>query len=137
MFIDPILRPRDASQGTYDVQVYPVAFKPRLVRVYPRDASFGTYDVQVRPANLLVEYVEEGDPGFPTQFSGLRVFYGGVVNELCLVAVADAPTGMGGQMFIDKNGTTYAVYLVETSDPDASSVRIRTSAGTKSIRVKT
>jgi hypothetical protein len=44
---------------------------------------------------------------------------------------------MGGALFIDKNGTTYAVYLVDTSDPDASPFRVRTSAGTKAIRLKT
>ena len=57
--------------------------------------------------------------------------------NFCLVAVADAPGGMGGVLKVDKNGTTYAVYLVETSDTDASSVRMRTSTGTKAIRLKT
>jgi hypothetical protein len=67
----------------------------------------------------------------------LRVFYGGTVKSLCLVAQADAPTGMGGRLLIDKNGTTLAVYLVETTDPNASSVRVRTSTGAKSVRLKT
>ena len=75
--------------------------------------------------------------GFPTQFAGLRVYYNGAVRELCLVATADEPTGMGGVLRVDKNGTTYAVYLVETSDGDASHVRIRTSTGTKALRLKT
>lgn len=74
---------------------------------------------------------------FPTQFSGLRTFYGGTVKELCLVAEGDAPSGMGGVLKVDKNGTIYAVYLVETSDTDASTVRVRTSTGTKAIRLKT
>lgn len=74
---------------------------------------------------------------FPTQFAGLRTFYGGTVKELCLVAVADAPTGMGGRLLVNKNGTTLCVYLVETTDPNASSVRVQTTAGTKSIRLKT
>ena len=74
---------------------------------------------------------------FPTQFEGLRVFYGGTVKSLCLVAEADAPTGMGGRLLIDKNGTTLAIYLVETTDPNASSVRVRTSTGTKAARLKT
>lgn len=117
--------------------MYGIALKVRIARLYPRDAGRGVHDVQLRPANLII-FVEEDVGGpFPTQFSGLRTYYGGAVQELCLVAVADAPTGMGGQMFIDKNGTTLALYLVETSDPDASSVRISTSAGTKSIRLKT
>jgi len=75
--------------------------------------------------------------GFPTQFAGFRTFYAAGVKELCLVAEADAPAGMGGVVKIDKNGVRYSVYLVETSDPDASGIRIRTSTGTKSIRLKT
>jgi hypothetical protein len=73
---------------------------------------------------------------FPTQFSGLR-YFSGTVKELCLVAVADAPTGMGGAVEVSKNGVTYAVYLVETSDPNASGVRITTTTGTKAARLKT
>lgn len=75
--------------------------------------------------------------GFPTQYAGLRTYYGGAVRELCLVAVADAPSGMGGVPRVYKGGTAYAVYLVETSDPNATPVRLRTSTGTKAIRVKT
>ena len=86
--------------------------------------------------NLPLEDPEDVG-GFPTQFSGLRTFYNAAVRELCLVATADAPAGMGGSPRIQKGGTTYAVYLVETTDPDASNVRIRTSAGTKAIRLKT
>lgn len=77
-----------------------------------------------------------GGGGFPTQYSGLRYFHG-TVKELSLVALADAPTGMGGQWRIRKGGVDYAVYLVETSDPNASGVRIRTSTGTKAARLKT
>ena len=75
--------------------------------------------------------------GFPTQFFGLRCYDGAAVVDLCLVAVADAPGGMGGVPRVQKGGTTYAVYLVETSDPNASKVRMQTSAGAKSIRLKT
>ena len=75
--------------------------------------------------------------GFPTQYAGLRTYYGGAVRELCLVAVADAPAGMGGVPRVYKGGTPYAVYLVETTDPNATPVRLRTSTGTKAIRVKT
>lgn len=74
---------------------------------------------------------------FPAQFAGLRTFYDGSVQELCLVAEADAPTGMGGVLKIRKGGTNYAIFLVETSDPEASNVRISTSAGIKAIRLKT
>lgn len=72
--------------------------------------------------------------GFPTQYSGLR-YWDGAVVELCLVATADAPAG--NQWRIRKNGTTYAVYLVDTTDPDASNLRVRTSSGTKAARLKT
>lgn len=73
----------------------------------------------------------------PTQFAGLRVFYAGAVRELSLVAAADAPSGMGGVVTINKNGVLYAVYLVETTDANASSVRIRTTTGIKAVRLKT
>lgn len=75
--------------------------------------------------------------GFPTQYAGLRVWDDGAVKELCLVATADAPAGMGGQLRIRKGGTTLAVYLVETTDPNASRVRLRTTTGTKAARLKT
>lgn len=107
-----------------------------------------------------------GPAPFPTQYPGLRVFVpgggtgdgyigkylgggdawygahlvgggGGTVITLCLVAEADAPSGMGGVIKINKNGTLYSVYLVETTDPNASPVRVQTSTGTKSIRLKT
>ena len=76
-------------------------------------------------------------PTFPAQFQGVRIWHSGAVVELCAVATADAPTGMGGQVRIRKGGTTYALYLVETSDADASPVRLNTSAGVKSIRLYT
>lgn len=74
---------------------------------------------------------------FPTQYSGFRVYDNGAAFDLCLVATADAPTGMGGQLRLRKGATTYAVYLVETSDGNASTVRIRTTTGVKAIRRKT
>ncbi len=74
---------------------------------------------------------------FPTQFSGFKVRKTGSTIELCLVAEADAPSGMGGVIKINKNGTIYALYLVETSDGDASPVRVRTGTGTKAVRLKT
>jgi hypothetical protein len=75
--------------------------------------------------------------GFPTQYAGLKGQTSSSTVDLCLVAAADAPTGMGGALFVQKGGTTYAVYLVDTSDPNASPFRVRTTAGTKSIRLKT
>ncbi len=71
---------------------------------------------------------------FPAQFAGLRYFLG-TVKELCMVALADAPAGP--QWRINKGGTDYAVYLVDTTDPNASQVRIETGAGVKAARLKT
>lgn len=70
---------------------------------------------------------------FPTQYAGLRYFHG-TVKELCLVDVADAPTPVWR---VRKGATTYAVYLVDTTDPNASPVRIKTAAGIKAARLKT
>ena len=75
--------------------------------------------------------------GFPTQFFGLKTYFQGAVQNLCLVSVADTPAGMGGKLFINKNGTTYGIYLVDTTDTNASPIRIKTTTGTKSIRKKT
>lgn len=101
--------------------------------------SWSNYQVPVETYRdtFTPEVAPIAAPGFPTQFSGFRTFYSGAVKELCIVAEADANTGMGGVLKIDKNGTKYAVYLVETTDPDASHVYIRTSTGTKAIRLKT
>lgn len=71
---------------------------------------------------------------FPTQYAGLRYFHGSV-KELCLVAVNDAPAG--DQWRIRKGATTYAVYLVDPADPDASEIRIETSTGIRAARLKT
>lgn len=71
---------------------------------------------------------------FPTQYAGLRFFHG-TVQSLCLVLPADAPTG--DTPMVRKNGTTYALYLVATTDPDASTVRIKTNDGIKSVRLLT
>lgn len=74
---------------------------------------------------------------FPVQYSGLRVWHGGAMVELCLVAEADAPSGQGGVLKIRKGGANYAAYLVGTANTNASAVRVQTSTGTKSIRIKT
>lgn len=136
MLVDVRLHPKDQGRGTYDVQLRGVPGRRHIARLYPKDQGRGIHDVQLRPANLIVAVVAGGG-GFPTQFAGLRTFYGAAVKELCLVAQADAPTGMGGGLFINKNGTTYSVYLVETTDPNASNVRISTTTGTKAVRLKT
>ena len=78
-----------------------------------------------------------GGGGGPTEFFGLRSYYHGAVQDLALIAAADGITGMGGIPMVRKNGTTYAVYLVETTDPNASPIRVRTTTGLKAIRQKT
>ena len=75
--------------------------------------------------------------GFPTQFFGLKAFFQAASRDLCLVAEADAPTGMGAVLKLMKGGTKYVIYLVETTDPNASPVYVRTTTGTKAIRKKT
>lgn len=123
----------DATPTTIILRALPVAdLVSTDICLHEFDATATTLILRTVPC-----VADAAPPTFPTQFAGLRVYYAGAVKDLCLVAVADAPTGMGAQMFINKNGTTYAVYLVETTDPDASSVRIQTSLGTKSVRLKT
>lgn len=85
------------------------------------------------PYILRVKLRDDVIVSFPVQFSGLRYFKG-TVKELCLVAVADAPIPVWR---VRKGTTTYAVYLVDTSDPNASGVRVKTSAGIKAARLKT
>lgn len=74
---------------------------------------------------------------FPTQFAGFRVRKSSGTIELCLVATADAPAGMGGQLRLRRSADTLAFYLVDTTDPNASPLRIQTSTGVKSVRLKT
>lgn len=79
----------------------------------------------------------EGSGSFPVQYEWLRVQYHAAVQELCVVATADAPAGMGGQLRVANAGTTYAIYLVETGDANATPIRVQTTTGVKAIRVKT
>ena len=135
--VDVVVRPRDESRSSHDAQAYARSGAQGLfVRVFPRDASRASHDVQVRPMyRLEAPAVVAG--GFPTQYGFLFVRKTGSTIGLCVVADADAPTGMGGRIRIQKGGVTYALYLVETSDGNASPVRVRTTAGTKSVRLKT
>lgn len=87
-------------------------------------------------ADYTLKICTEGEAvivSFPVQFSGLR-YFSGTVKELCLVATADAPIPVWR---VRKGSTTYAVYLVDTSDPNASGVRVKTAAGIKAARLKT
>jgi hypothetical protein len=104
-----------------------------LLRLRPKDQGSGAYDVQLYPASYFDKPTVGGGPVFPTQYAGLR-YYHGTVKELCLVDVADAPLPVWR---VRKGATTYAVYLVDTTDPNASTVRIRTASGTKAARLKT
>jgi hypothetical protein len=106
-----------------------------------RSRSIDVYLAAGAPNPVDVYLRQEGRPNiaaiaasFPTQYAGLK-FYKGSIQELCLVALVDAPAG--NQIRIRKGGTDYAVYLVDTTDPNASTVRVRTGAGTKAIRLKT
>lgn len=127
---DVVLRPGSGP----DVYLRPAR---SATDIYLFPATGNAADVYLRP-NFLRPYPSAGSvASFPTQYSGSLVFDNGAAFDLCLVAVGDAPSGMGGQLRVRKGGTTYAFYLVETSDGDASTVRIRTSAGVKAIRRKT
>lgn len=87
------------------------------------------------PPKPFVDVVSAGSV-FPTQYAGLRVYYHGAVQELSLVVEGDAPSGMGGIWKIRNSATQYAVYLVETSDPNATPIRIQTGSGIKALRIK-
>lgn len=111
--------------------------RSRIVDVYLWPGAPQPNDVYLRREGRPLDVAAAPSSPFPTQYAGLRMWHSGAMVELCLVATADAPTGMGGQPRVRKGGTTYAMYLVETTDADASPFRIRTSAGTKSVRLKT
>ncbi len=61
----------------------------------------------------------------PAYYHGLKVQG---VGELALCDVGSHP------LRVRKGGTTYGVELVETGDPNASKIRIKTSVGIKAIR---
>jgi hypothetical protein len=98
------------------------------VFLYPGAASPG--DVVLRDPT-----VAGGGGGFPTQYPGLRCYYGGAVHELCLVAAADYVAGSA--LFLRGASALYAVYLVDPSDPNASPLRVPTPAGLRALRLKT
>lgn len=122
-----------------DGTLWPASGTDFRARVDAREADGWLYPASAHDFRLrsYAGPIVVSSTGFPAQFDGLRIFYGGSVRTLCLVALADAPTGVGGVVCIYKGGVTYAAYLVDTTDPNASSVRIRTSTATKSWRLKT
>lgn len=85
--------------------------------------------------NAVPPIVVPGD--FPVQYAGLRVQNDTGMIELCLVAEADAPSGMGGVLKMKVTSDVRVIYLVETTDGNASPVYVRTTTGTKAIRLKT
>lgn len=133
MSIVVVLRPGQSGNDVYLrpdrtplIDVYLYSGAPNPTDVYLRRER-RPYDVGGAPP----------PPPFPTQYQGLRVWHSGAMVELCLVATADGATGMGGQPRIRRGGVTYAIYLVETTDPNASSRHFDTSLGTKAFRVRT
>lgn len=148
------LYPRDESRGTFDVQLR-AANLIIAEAVAPPTGPLGGfiglldfigYKVGKTSAvssgfkgllDFIGYSVGQLATGFPTQYFGLKVYYNGAVRDLCLVAIADAPAGMGAVPRISKGGVTYAVYLVETGDTDATPVRVKTTTGTKAVRRKT
>ncbi|CAB4188167.1 hypothetical protein UFOVP1165_60 [uncultured Caudovirales phage] len=95
------------------------------------------YGMRVVPKPLVTQQVYPPSVfplGFPAQFSWLRTYYRGAVQQLSVVALSDAPTM---PLRITKGGQTYVIYTVDTTDPNASPVRVTTSAGVKAIRQKT
>lgn len=123
------LRPLHATPKNIYLRELPVANALPTTRIYLRT-------LHATPKNIYMAspLAAVGGVSFPTQFAGLRYFLG-TVKELCLVALGDAPAG--DQWRIRKNATDYAVYLVDTTDPNASHVRIQTSEGLKAARLKT
>ena len=123
------LRPLHATPKNIYLRELPVANALPTTKIYLRT-------LHATPKNIYMAspLATVGGVSFPTQYSGLRYFLG-TVRELCLVALGDAPAG--DQWRIRKNATDYAVYLVDTTDPNASQVRLQTSAGLKAARLKT
>lgn len=81
-------------------------------------------------------FVGAGMSGITAATTGLRITKGnGSTIELLLVAENAGASGMGGVPVVNKNGTNYALYLVETSDGKAGPVRISTTTGIKSVRL--
>lgn len=133
MSIVVVLRP---GQSGNDVYLRPD--RSAVIDVYLRPGAPNPTDVYLRREGRPYD-VDAGaaPPAFPTQFAGLKCWDGTAAIDLCLVAAADYNPGMGAALMIKGTAATYAVYLVETTDPDASPKRIPTSAGTKAVRLKT
>lgn len=105
-------------------------------RILPFPLLFKLAPQPAAPARVVPYYsTPPVATAFPNQFSWLRMYFHGAVQTLCVVATADAPAG--NQLRIANAGLSYAIYLVDTTDPNASPARINTSTGIKAIRLKT
>lgn len=97
-----------------------------------------SYDGYLRRLRYISDDIVIIAPAPPpaTGAQGLRVRKGSGTLELQLVVVADATPGMGGQWrFRRADGITYVVQLVETTDPNASPLRLKTATGVKAARL--
>ena len=72
---------------------------------------------------------------FPAQYSWLKAYFRAAIQTLSVVDLADAPAG--NALRIVKAGVTYAVYLVDITDLNATPLRVQTTTGVKAIRIKT
>jgi len=118
-----------SSSNSVCLKVNPTGTYPRGHHVSSSNGG-GTWGISSAYDSLFEEW---GVPAFPTQCVGLKARIGGVTKDLCLVAEGDSDDGLR----IKKGGTTYAIYLVETGDGNASPIRTRRGAATKAIRYKT
>ena len=122
-----VLRPLHVAPKTIYLRELPIATPSAGTKIYLRPVHASPNTIRMFAAN---------DPGaasgFPAQFAGLRYYRGGVI-DLCMVAVGDAPNGLR----VKHAGVDRAIYLVATSDPNASALRIKTAAGISAIRNQT
>jgi len=104
---------------------------------YPGSRITGPTPLRRKRGRVQFFWGAPSTAAFPTQYGFLSVRKTGSTIILCAVGTADAPAGMGGQLRVYKGGATYSLYLVETTDPNASPLRIQTSTGIKAVRLKT
>jgi hypothetical protein len=90
--------------------------------------------VYAAPAYMDLGWELLPDLSFPFQYGFLH-FQDGTDKQLCVVAEGDANVGEG--LRIRHGGVTYAIYIVDTTDPNASNLRFEVSTGTRAIRLKT
>jgi hypothetical protein len=128
-----------------DINLYAGHATPKniVLRALPTVVAVTTtiwlYAGHATPNNIIMSdptVIRGAGPVFPTQYSGFR-YWDGTMRELCVVAESDAPSGMGARVHFRGSAADYALYLVETSDPNASPLMLRTTTGTKAIRLKT